>query len=65
MAPQFKAIKGSEALKLSLCIDWARSSLPQPLSPVIKTVDGLLEISFADFITFLIWGLSPIILSKV
>ncbi len=39
IAPQFIAIKGLVFLSLSQCIARAITSLPVPLSPVIRTVE--------------------------
>jgi len=65
MAPQFNATKPESFRSLALWIAWAKTSLPVPLSPVIKMVEGLFATIFAFFTSDLMALLFSVISAKV
>ena len=65
MAAQFMATKGNRARPEALWIDWAKSSLPVPLSPMIRVGLSMRAMRLALSTHWRMAGLSPLMSSKV
>ena len=63
--PQFMGMKGPLNRGLALCIAWAKSSLPVPLSPVMSTFAGLHAAARAAAFTLRMTELSAIMSWKL